>query len=359
MAFDSGATNLDPADTDDDFDDIYVKEMNETTSPTVDLVTPAQGAYYIRDQVVNVSFTCADEPDGSGLANCAGSVPSGTALNTTTNGIHTFSVTATDGAGNTTTVDHTYTVVEPESTSGSLPPGGGVVTTDSGGTGPTGSDPVETTLTSPNEGTVSIEEGVVTQATPSGFVLLGLQVTITAPPASPEAPLTLVFDLDVALLDAAATKDTIVLFKDGDPLQDCLGATTLPSGVDACVSGRDDAPSGGGDVRLTAISTSASEWNLAVPHPPVADAGADQTVDHKTAFSLDASGSSDADGDPLTYHWTQVDGPVAVIRDEDVTTPEAQVDGVKGPATLTFRVTVIDPTGRSDTDEVVVTVNPK
>lgn len=92
---------------------------------------------------------------------------------------------------------------------------------------------------------------------------------------------------------------------------------------------------------------------------PVASAGPDQAVNHRTAFTLDASGSSDPDGDPLTYHWREVSGPAAVIRDDDESTPQAQVDGVAGPATLTFEVRVTDPAGRSSTDEVVVTVRPK
>jgi len=43
-------------------------------------------------------------------------------------------------------------------------------------------------------------------------------------------------------------------------------------------------------------------------HVPVADAGDDQTVEVLTEVSLDGSGSTDEDGDALTYLWTQVAG---------------------------------------------------
>jgi VCBS repeat-containing protein len=89
---------------------------------------------------------------------------------------------------------------------------------------------------------------------------------------------------------------------------------------------------------------------------PVADAGDDQTVANGTDFTLSGAGS-DVDGDALTYEWTQVSGPVAVIRDPDA--DETLVEGVPGPATLVFRLTVTDPSGASSSDEVTVTVSSK
>lgn len=41
--------------------------------------------------------------------------------------------------------------------------------------------------------------------------------------------------------------------------------------------------------------------------PPVADAGNDQEVNEGELVTLDGTGSYDANGDPLTYNWTQVD----------------------------------------------------
>jgi hypothetical protein len=79
--------------------------------PTVTLVTPAQGANYsILDSPV-VDYSCADE-GGSGLASCVGTLPDGAPVphGLLQIGQHTFTVTATDGHGNVTTVTHTYRV---------------------------------------------------------------------------------------------------------------------------------------------------------------------------------------------------------------------------------------------------------
>ena len=59
---------------------------------------------------MNADFSCADT-GGSGLASCVGTVADGQAINTATLGQKTFTVTATDAAGNTRVLDRTYTVV--------------------------------------------------------------------------------------------------------------------------------------------------------------------------------------------------------------------------------------------------------
>lgn len=82
----------------------------DTTSPTITLTTPTDGAVYVQSAVVAANYTCEDEAGGSGLASCEGDVPAGSLIDTTTPGTHTFTVNAADNAGNTSSVTHTYTV---------------------------------------------------------------------------------------------------------------------------------------------------------------------------------------------------------------------------------------------------------
>jgi hypothetical protein len=59
--------------------------------------------------------------------------------------------------------------------------------------------------------------------------------------------------------------------------------------------------------RLTPFAWSNVQWSItAIPanRPPTANAGPDQTVAVGTRVSLDGSGSSDPDGNALTYSWT-------------------------------------------------------
>ncbi len=79
----------------------------DTTPPTITIRTPANGATYARRSRVLASYSCADT---AGIASCAGTALSGSTIDTGLRGSHTFTVTARDGAGNTSRQVVRYTV---------------------------------------------------------------------------------------------------------------------------------------------------------------------------------------------------------------------------------------------------------
>jgi hypothetical protein len=91
---------------------------------------------------------------------------------------------------------------------------------------------------------------------------------------------------------------------------------------------------------------------------PTAAAGSNQSVDEDQSVALDATGSSDPDGDELGYEWTQTDGPDVGLQNASTATPSFAAPNVSETTTLTFRVTVTDDEGASDDDSVTVTVDP-
>lgn len=96
---------------------------------------------------------------------------------------------------------------------------------------------------------------------------------------------------------------------------------------------------------------------VAIAYPPTADAGLDQTADEGTIVALDASGSSDPNGDITSILWEQTAGSSVTLSDETVAQPTFTAPDVD-PAgqTLTFRVTVTDSTGAQDSDTCIVDV---
>jgi hypothetical protein len=75
----------------------------DATPPRVVIATPAPGAVYAQGQAVVADYRCDERM-------CVGPVPDGGLVPTATPGVQSFSVTATDRAGNMVTVQRDYTV---------------------------------------------------------------------------------------------------------------------------------------------------------------------------------------------------------------------------------------------------------
>jgi len=92
---------------------------------------------------------------------------------------------------------------------------------------------------------------------------------------------------------------------------------------------------------------------------PVANAGGNQTVDEQSTVTLDGSASSDPDGNTLSYSWTQIGGGSVALS--NATSSQATFNapdvGIGSSTTLTFRLSVTDTVGATDTATVDVVVN--
>ena len=95
----------------------------------------------------------------------------------------------------------------------------------------------------------------------------------------------------------------------------------------------------------------------AVNIPPIARAGADQTVAGDGIVVMNGSASSDPDGTIDTYLWARLSGPSITISGSrtanaafiaPTATPDDQI--------LVIRLTVTDDDGATDTDEIRITV---
>lgn len=86
---------------------------------------------------------------------------------------------------------------------------------------------------------------------------------------------------------------------------------------------------------------------------PIADAGPDQIGVQAGPITLDGSNSSDPEGDPITFQWTQTGGPTASIAGAN--TARATFTAAEG-ASYSFRLAVTDDKGAQSVARVNVTV---
>jgi hypothetical protein len=180
-------------------------------------------------------------------------------------------------------------------------PPDGEVTTDDEADGATPADPIETTVTTPDGGAVTIHESPITEEPPEGFSFLTQQVNITAPPATVSNPLVLLFTIDETRLPPGADENDVEIFRDGVLVPACQAPSAAEP--DPCVASRGRL---GDDVVITVLTTDASAWNVGIALP--SDRDGDGTLDGYDGCPDDAGkvnpGScgcgvpdSDSDGD--------------------------------------------------------------
>ncbi|MBX3473351.1 MAG: S8 family serine peptidase [Planctomycetes bacterium] len=101
----------------------------------------------------------------------------------------------------------------------------------------------------------------------------------------------------------------------------------------------------------------ALDMDLRVNNSPVADAGANFNVRETQNGQLNGSGSSDADGDSMTYLWTQTGGtPTITLSSATAVSPTFTAPVVSSDRQITFQLRVTDTSGDFTTDSVQFTI---
>ena len=100
------------------------------------------------------------------------------------------------------------------------------------------------------------------------------------------------------------------------------------------------------------ISGESGTWP---PDDPVADAGADQTVQGGNTVVLDGSGSFDPEDTIIEYIWAQLTGTPVTLSNENAVSPTFIAPDEDGTS-LTFQLTVVNDAGLASTDTCVVNV---
>lgn len=155
---------------------------------------------------------------------------------------------------------------------------------------------------------------------------------------------------------------TFQSFVPGFPFARTLGTSAVGSDGKASVTVAAQDLAGSQDVWATYGGDSASQGSTSntitqlvnAASPPVARAGADQTATFQAQPTLDGSLSSDPQGEPLTYRWSQVDGPVVTLADRTEAKTKVTVPSTAGVAHL--RLTVTNAAGLSSSDDMAITV---
>jgi hypothetical protein len=100
-----------------------------------------------------------------------------------------------------------------------------------------------------------------------------------------------------------------------------------------------------------------TQLSMLATSPPVANAGPAIKARKGTTVTVDGTGSSDPQHEPLTYRWEEISGLPATIADKSSAKTAVTLPSKAG--TVTLRLTVTNAAGLSSTSDVTITVSPK
>jgi PKD repeat protein len=96
---------------------------------------------------------------------------------------------------------------------------------------------------------------------------------------------------------------------------------------------------------------------VVINHPPIADAGPDQTVNEGQIVLLSGSNSTDPDDSIVSYHWVQIGESSVNLSNPDSIQPSFTAPGVRlEGVSLTFELTVADQNGNQGKDICIVNI---
>lgn len=268
----------------------------DATPPAVTLSSPVHGQTYAPGASVLADFACTDD---AGVPSCVGTVPNGSALDTSTSGTYEFSVASLDAAGNAAATHATYTIGDPS-----------VSVTDASPAveGPAASLAFDVTLSNPSSEPVTVTYQTTGQSATAPGDFVNASDVLTFEPGGP-----LTQTVTVQLVDDLAFEEDESLTLE---LVSAIGATIADGSGAGSIT--DDDP----------------------PAVAVADATATEGASASLAFDVTLAADPNF---PVTLAYTTSDGTATAGSDYTATAGSLLFEP-GGPLAQTVTVPVLDDT---------------